>query len=183
MLLGMALMKLRVLTGERSLRYYAILAGTGYAIGLPLILAGILLNQSINYHPPRSLYVDQFNYFGSVAFTFGHAGLLIYLLKRDWLGPFRRPLVAVGRMAFTNYLMQSLICTTLFYGYGFGLFAQLDYAAQLVVVLAIWILQLVVSPLWLKHFLFGPFEWLWRSLTYWRLQPIRRERWIKTGIH
>jgi uncharacterized protein len=175
MLLGMALMKLRVLTGERSLHYYAILAVTGYAVGLPLIVGGIVLQQTINYQPPRTLYVDQFNYFGSVAIALGHAGLLIYLLKRDRLGPFRWPLAAVGRTAFTNYLMQSLICTTLFYGYGFGLFAQLDYAAQLVVVLAIWIVQLIVSPLWLKHFLFGPFEWLWRSLTYWRLQPMRRE--------
>lgn len=174
MLLGMALMKLRVLTGERSTRYYAVLAGTGYGVGLPLIFAGILLGQRIHYRPPQSIFVDQFNYFGSIAVALAHAGLLLLLLKRDLLGPLRRPLAAVGRMAFSNYLMHSIICTTLFYGYGFGLFGKLDYAAQLVVVMAIWIFQLIASPVWLRHFLFGPMEWLWRSLTYWRLHPMRR---------
>jgi uncharacterized protein len=77
-------------------------------------------------------------------------------------------------MAFTNYLMQSLICTTLFYGYGFGLFGRLGYAEQLLVVLAVWALQLVISPIWLRSFYFGPMEWVWRSLTYWRPQPMLR---------
>ena len=174
MLLGIALMKLRVLTGERSTHYYAVLAGIGYAVGLPLIFAGIMLSQRIQYRPPQSIFVDQFNYFGSVAVALAHAGLVIFLHKRNLLGPLRRPLAAVGRMAFSNYLMHSIICTTLFYGYGFGLFAKLDYAAQLVIVVAIWIFQLIVSPIWLRHFLFGPMEWLWRSLTYWHLPPMRR---------
>ena len=80
---------------------------------------------------------------------------------------------AVGRMALTNYLMQSVICTTLFYGWGFGLFATLNRTALAGVVLAIWVFQLLISPIWLRFYRFGPAEWLWRSLTYWRWQPMR----------
>jgi uncharacterized protein len=88
-------------------------------------------------------------------------------------GLFRR-LEAVGQMAFTNYIMQSVICTLFFFGYGLNYFGELEFYQLFFVVLAIWILQLIVSPLWLKHFLYGPLEWLWRSLTYWRRQPFRR---------
>jgi uncharacterized protein len=77
-------------------------------------------------------------------------------------------------MALTNYLMQTIICTTIFYGHGFGLFGVVDRVGQIGVVFAVWIFQLFTSPIWLHFFKFGPFEWLWRSLTYWRLQPFRR---------
>ena len=77
-------------------------------------------------------------------------------------------------MALTNYLMQSVICTLVFYGHGLGLFGRVPRTSQLAIVGALWALQLTVSPLWLRQFRFGPLEWLWRSLTYWRLQPMRR---------
>jgi uncharacterized protein len=76
-------------------------------------------------------------------------------------------------MAFTNYLVQSLICTTLFYGHGFGLYGTVTRWGQILIVLAIWVLQLILSPLWLKYFRFGPFEWAWRSLTYGKLQKFK----------
>jgi len=84
-----------------------------------------------------------------------------------------RRLAAVGRMALSNYLATSIICTTLFEGYGFGLFARLQRAELLLVVLPIWMAQLLWSPLWLRRFRFGPMEWVWRSLVYWRPQPMR----------
>jgi uncharacterized protein len=77
-------------------------------------------------------------------------------------------------MALTNYLTQTLICTTLFYGHGLGWFQSADRLQQTLVVVAVWAIQLLWSPLWLEHFRFGPFEWLWRSLTYMKLQPLRR---------
>ena len=85
-------------------------------------------------------------------------------------------LAATGRMAFTNYLMQTVICTTLFYGHGFGLYGFVERWGQFFIVLAIWLLQLFWSPLWLRYFQFGPAEWFWRSLTYLRPQPIFRRR-------
>ena len=76
-------------------------------------------------------------------------------------------------MALSNYLMHTLFGTTLFYGYGFGLFGRLERYQVLLVAIAIWALQLWLSPVWLRHFRFGPMEWLWRSLTYWQRQPMR----------
>ena len=77
------------------------------------------------------------------------------------------------RMALSNYLAQTIICTTLFYGYGFGLFGKLDRFQLVGVVIAIWAFQLWYSPIWLRYFRFGPFEWLWRTLTYGKIQPMR----------
>ena len=80
---------------------------------------------------------------------------------------------AVGRMAFTNYLLHSIILTTVFYGYGFGLYGTIPRFWQMGFVVAVIGFQLWLSPWWLARFRFGPAEWLWRSLTYWRLQPMR----------
>jgi uncharacterized protein len=77
-------------------------------------------------------------------------------------------------MALTNYLMQSVVCTLIFYGHGLGFFGAVSRTGQLGVVLGVWVLQLVVSPIWLGRFKFGPMEWLWRSLTYWKAQPMLR---------
>jgi uncharacterized protein len=78
-------------------------------------------------------------------------------------------------MAFSNYLLHSVTASALFLGWGFGLAGRFDYAAQLLIVIAIWIVQLIVSPIWLRSFRFGPAEWLWRTLTYGRVQPMRQE--------
>ena len=93
------------------------------------------------------------------------AGLLTWLTPR---------LAAVGRMALTNYLTHSIVCATLFYGYGLGAFGHVNRIGLAGTELVIWIVQLLVSPIWLERFRFGPAEWLWRSLTYWKLQPMAR---------
>ena len=92
--------------------------------------------------------------------------------KSGALASIRRRLAAVGRMALSNYLSHTVICTTLFYGYALGLFGNFGRFELMFFVLGIWIVQLLVSPVWLRHFRFGPAEWLWRSLTYWRRQPM-----------
>ena len=81
---------------------------------------------------------------------------------------------AVGQMALTNYLMQSVLCTLFFFGYGLGFYERLAFHQLYLVVFAVWVLQLAYSPIWLRHFRFGPVEWLWRSLTYWQAQPMWR---------
>jgi uncharacterized protein len=86
-----------------------------------------------------------------------------------WL---RRSVAAVGQMALTNYLTHSLVCLILFTG--FGLYGQLARHQLYYIVLTICTVQLVISPIWLRHYRFGPAEWLWRSLTYMRKQPFRR---------
>ena len=80
---------------------------------------------------------------------------------------------AVGQMAFSNYVMQSIVGALVFTGYGFKLYGQLERYQLYYVVAAIWAMQMIVSPVWLKHYRFGPLEWAWRSLTYWKRQPMR----------
>jgi uncharacterized protein len=80
----------------------------------------------------------------------------------------------MGKMALTNYIMNSVVLTTIFYGYAGGMFGEVGRAAQLGMVFAIIAIQALLSFLWLKLFRFGPLEWLWRSLSYWTIQPILR---------
>lgn len=84
------------------------------------------------------------------------------------------PLAAVGRMALTNYIGQSVIATTLFYGYGLGLFGTLGPAALLFIAGVIFLLQILFSQWWLQLFKMGPLEWLWRVLSYGKAVPLRR---------
>jgi hypothetical protein len=100
--------------------------------------------------------------------------LMFRSTRSGWL---RRRLAAVGRTALSNYLFQSIICTFIFYGYGLALFGQVGRATLMALVVGIWVLQLIISPLWMSRFRFGPVEWLWRTLTYLKPQPMRtRER-------
>jgi uncharacterized protein len=177
MLVGMALMKLGVFGAARSFRFYAALAAVGYGVGLPVV--GLGAYQLVRHdfdEVYQSLVGGHFNYLGSLLVALGHVGTVMLLCKAGALPWLTARLAAVGRMALTNYLMQTLLCTTLFYGYGFGLFDRLDRAQLLGVVGAVWLLQLAYSLPWLRHFRFGPAEWLWRSLTYWRPQPMRVAR-------
>ena len=176
MVLGQALMKWGVLTGVRTRSFYWAMALAGYLVGFPLVWMGMQQLEAIEFAVPQRFSLDLYNYFGSIAVALGHVGLVLWLLRTYpdslWFGR----LAAVGRMALTNYLMQSLIGTTLFYGYGFNLFGRMDYAWQLLVVVGVWALQLIVSPWWLRHFQFGPIEWLWRWLTYGVRPPMLLKR-------
>ncbi len=105
------------------------------------------------------------------------AGGLMALGYAAWLvraAPALQWLAPAGRMALSNYLLQSLVCTTLFYGYGFGYFEQLPRAWQIPFAVALFALQVALSHWWLQRFRFGPVEWLWRSASYLRWQPMRR---------
>ena len=87
----------------------------------------------------------------------------------------------MGRTAFSNYILQTLLGIAVFSGTGFGLFGSVERIGQLSIVFAMWAVQLVISPIWIKHFEFGPLEWLWRSLTYGQLQPMRRSASLALG--
>jgi len=106
--------------------------------------------------------------------TIGHVGLLLLFCRSGYLSWLRNSLAAVGRMAFTNYISHSIICAVLFSGLGFGLYGKLERHQLYYVVFSIWLFQLIASPIWLRHFLLGPLDWGWRSLTYLRKQPFRR---------
>ena len=95
------------------------------------------------------------------------------LCKSDKASGLKRRLARVGQMAMTNYLSHSLICTLIFYGHGLGWIGTFSRLQQIILVAVIFILQLFLSEAWLSRFRFGPMEWLWRSLTYWRWQSMK----------
>lgn len=175
MLIGMALFKWGVLTAERSRQFYLRLMLFGFLVGFPLVIVGVVQNFAHDWAFSYSMFTgSQYNYWGSLLVSFGYIGMVMLIAKSEWMPSVVSRFAAVGRMALTNYFLQTLICTTLFYGHGLGWFGEVERAGQVLVVLGVWAFQLTVSPIWLNHFRFGPFEWLWRSLTYWQWQPLRR---------
>ena len=166
MLLGIVLFRAGVLTAQESTRTYLLMILAGYMVGL-----------SVNAYEVRTVMDGNFGLLaynqswitydlGRIAMTFGHVGAIMLFCKSSWFGGIKRAFAAVGRMAFTNYIMTSIICAIVFYGFGFGLFGELRRHQLYYVVGAIWIFQLIVSPLWLARYRFGPLEWMWRWLTY-----------------
>jgi len=172
MMLGMALYKLGVLTLERPVSTYIFMVLIGYGIGIP-----------VNVTEVRWIIDHQFSLLafseaavtydvGRIAMTMGHLGLLLLFCRSGILFWLRRSLAAVGQMALTNYLTHSFVCAVIFTG--FGLYGALHRHELYYVWAAIVVPQLIISPIWLRHYRFGPMEWLWRSLTYWNRQPFRK---------
>lgn len=168
MLIGMAAYKWGILTAQRSGRFYAWMALIGLVIGLPLATLSAWTNYANEFAPTYSLFGVgyQLNYWGSIFVSSGYIGLVMLATQRGWFGRIEHRLAAVGRTALTNYLLHTIICTTIFYGHGLGLYGSVERWQQVLIVVGIWVVQLAVAPLWLARFQYGPCEWLWRALTY-----------------
>lgn len=178
MLLGMALMQLGFFSAALPRRSYIRIAAVGYAVGyavgIPASIAGAWWIWQADFDVVALHQGWALHGLARVPVALGHASVLLLVCQAAALPWLTSRLAAVGQMALTNYLMTSLICTTLFYGYGFGLFARLERYELYYVVAGVWAFQLMTSRIWLTHFRFGPFEWVWRSLTYWQRQPMRQ---------
>jgi uncharacterized protein len=176
MFIGMGLFKLGYLSAARSYREYTVAVCIGYGLGLP---GSILVARQMiasGFEPSRVLILDSTYDIRRLAMVLAHVSVVMIVCKSGALSWLTSRLAGAGQMAFTNYLSTSIICTITFNGYGFGLFGKLDRMHIYAVVLAVWTAQLIWSKPWLEHFRFGPFEWVWRSLTYWKRQPMRYER-------
>lgn len=172
MLIGMALFHAGVLTLRRRTGLYVAMMVGGYAVGLTV---NFLETRWIIDHQFSALAFAQANIsydLGRLAMTIGHLGALLLFVRSNMLGLFRRAMAAVGQMAVTNYLTHSVVCAILFVGLGW--FNTLERHQLYYVVFAIWAVQIVISPIWLRYFRFGPVEWLWRYLTYLKRPPFRR---------
>jgi len=173
MLVGMALFKSRVLQGGRSDAFYrwSMVAGglALAAVAVPNIRYALSGFQADDAYDQAWLV----NTFAAPVIALGYLGVVVLACRRQgavarWLGP-------VGRMAFSNYIAQSLIMTGLFWGgRGLGLYGRLDEAALLGVVVVVWTVQLVLSGWWLTRFHYGPLEWVWRRLSSGRPTPFLR---------
>jgi uncharacterized protein len=175
MLIGMALYKLGVLSALRSRRFYATLVVVGFAVGLPVIAYGVAWNFRAGWSLYSMYAGSQFNYWGAPFVSLAYIGIVMLVAQSTRLRAATHPFRAVGRMALSNYILQTVVCTTIFYGHGLGWFGEVERTSQALIVLGVWALQLIVSPLWLRRFRFGPLEWLWRSWTYRGLQPMLAE--------
>lgn len=163
MLIGMSFYKLGILSGNLSRKFYAILAAATLPLGILLIMTGINKNFAAGWTVEYSMFFGwQWNYIGSLFVAIGYMAIVMLSSKVIRMGL----LAKVGKLAFTNYLLMTLICTTIFYGHGFGLFASIERGQQLMIVVAIWAVLVLFSYFWLKRFYYGPAEWLWRYLTY-----------------
>ena len=148
----------------------------GLAVG---VVTNILYTVSFRYAVPSvpdgwSLLSASMHTFGGVSLGLCYvSGIVILFIngKARLLADYFAP---IGRMALTNYLLQSIICAFLFHSYGLGLYGQIEVWQGIVLTLIIFVLQVIFSRWWLNHFQFGPFEWIWRSLTYFKLQPMRK---------
>jgi len=177
MLIGMALYKLGVFSASRSTTTYITLAVICIPIGLALSLTHVYLLNTNDWPMMAGFHVySNLHYWGAIIQSIGYVALVMLFCKSGFFTWLQRALADFGRMALTNYLLQTIICTTIFYGHGLGQFGHFSRVEQLITVIIIWIAQLILSPIWLRHFRFGPFEWLWRTLTYWRAQPLRGTR-------
>ena len=171
MLVGMGLFKLGVLSAARSARYYAALAAVGFGVGVPMAWRGLPRGAALERDLADFMLVgSQFSYWSDLAVGLGWIGLVMLLCRAGW-----RPgaVAAVGRTALSNYLLQTVLCTTIFYGHGLGLFARVDRLGQLLIVLGVWAVQLAGSAWWMRHFGVGPAEWCWRSAAQGRALPLR----------
>ena len=173
MLIGMALFKLGVFSSQRSPRFYGALIAVALFLAIPVEAYGVVLDFRYGWTIWSFFQGEQFNYWPSIGVSLGYIGLVMLACRTAALRRLTRPFAAVGQMALSNYLLQTVICTTIFYGHGFGLFGSVERLGQFGVVVAVSVVQLVWSPLWLQRFRFGPAEWAWRSLTYGVRQPLR----------
>ena len=182
MFIGMAFFLWGFFSNKLSGATYTMGLLIGYGLGIPIGL--IFFNKaevgSLNIGP----YVDAWRVphwalydIRRLLLAVGHASLILIIYRSRIVPWLMKALSNVGQMAFTNYLMQSIICTFIFLGYGLNYYGKLAYHQLYYVVAGVWLFQIIFSVVWLKYFRFGPFEWVWRSLTYWKNQPMK----IKAG--
>ena len=173
-LLGMALMKLNFFSAQRRRWHWAFCV-----LGLTIGLAGEFFLVWSYHHSNYQLGWTQggaevFHNISSFALCLGYVGAITLIVRSGLLKWLTYAFSCVGRTALTNYLLQTIVATYIMYWWGFGLFNNVSRPQQLAMVLGIYAAQLVLSVLYLRVFRIGPFEWLWRSLTYLKLQPILR---------
>jgi uncharacterized protein len=184
MLFGMALFRSGLFSGGWSRRRLRFVALSALASGGALTLAALAFALPRHFPPVlMNALLSSWMAIPHLLMALGYMALLMLAAPRlleTWLG---RALSAAGRVAFSNYIATSLVMTAIFYGWGLGLVGTVGAAGQWLFVLLGWALMLAWSRPWLAHFRQGPLEWLWRSLLYWRILPIRRKTPIANASH
>lgn len=180
MLIGMAFYNFGIVTAKRSSIFYRRMALMGALVGLPIVSWGLYRYIQHDWQASYALFMGRIpNHIATLFMVSAYIAAVMLWSKTAKGQHIKNRLAAVGRMALSNYIGQSILATFIFYGWGLGLYGHLNRVAQLGVVLLIWTLQLLISPWWLARFRYGPLEWLWRCLTYWRIENFRIENFRK----
>ena len=167
MLLGMILYRKGILSADKSIGYYKKMIWIGFVPGLILSIIGLDQVYASEWSGAYVMNIGaNYKFISGLFMASSYIGLLIWIYKKGIFKKLQNRLQATGRMAFTNYIGMSVICTLIFNGHGLGLFGTFDRLQQFVIVIGIWVTMLIISPLVLKKFQYGPLEWLWRKLTY-----------------
>jgi uncharacterized protein len=173
MITGMGLYKSKFLINKRPVREYVRLAFAGYAIALPLVLVGLWNVYKAGLTDAAFARWMAIPYTTEVmAGTLANASILLLIVRSGRLRGIVGTVASVGRTAFSNYILTTMICRFLFAWGPWKLYGRLEYYQWYLIVVGVWTINLIASSLWLRVFAFGPLEWLWRSLTYWKRQPI-----------
>jgi uncharacterized protein len=175
MLLGMGLLRIGFLTGELPFITYLLTAIIGFGISIPLYLLALSKVFASDFDfIEMDKWLSLPYYFCREPAMLAITAVFVMIIKGGVLGAAQRAMAAVGQMALSNYLITSLICQFIFAWGPWKLYGQLEYYQTLYVVFGVWVINLVFSTLWMRSFSFGPFEWVWRSLTYGQAQPMRQ---------
>jgi uncharacterized protein len=170
MLIGMGLYRMGFLTGALSFRTYAWTIGIGFLLSLPINGVETWGMIRDNFQPETPWWV--LYQIGRLTGAVANVAVIVVVCKAGLFSSLTRRIAAVGQTALSNYLFTSVTCTAFFWG--FRLYGKFEYYQLYAVVAVVWLLNLTLSPIWLRYFQFGPVEWIWRSLTYWKRQPLRR---------
>lgn len=171
MFIGMALFRTGFFTLKWSTKAYAATLALGYLVIAPLMAWMAWMIWKAGFEPLALHRWEVWQQIGRPLIALAHASALLLIIRSGALQGLVNRLAAAGRMAFSNYLMTSIITTVVFCGFGFGLYGKLSRSEELAVVGGVWAFILVWSLPWLSRFHYGPFEWAWRSLVRWSPQP------------
>ena len=181
MFLGMALFSIGFFSSRFSSSKYLVIAVVAIIIGVALAWFRIHFQQLkitdyASYIEKQPLPYDMFFPIERIVLATGYASLLLWLVRMNWklFSWIWKALAAAGQMALTNYILQTIICTFFFYGYGFGYFGRLQQWELYFFVAEVVLVQIVFSVLWLRYYTMGPVEWLWRCLVYRKWLPNKK---------
>ncbi|HEV2532124.1 DUF418 domain-containing protein [Phenylobacterium sp.] len=174
MFVGMGLFRLGFFTLRWSSRAYACVIAVGYLVVAPAMAWTTWMIWRANFEPLTLHGWEVWQQIGRPLIALAHASVLLLIIRSGAGQAAVARLAAAGRMAFSNYLMTSIITTLVFCGFGLGLYGKLSRFELLGVVAGVWAFILIWSGPWLARFHYGPFEWAWRSLVRWRPQPFVR---------
>ena len=167
MLLGMILYRKGILSANNSTEYYKKMMWVGFVPGLIISCVGLNQVYSSDWSGAYVMNIGaNYKFVSGLLMALGYIGLVIWIYKKGIFKKLQNRLQATGRMAFTNYIGMSVICTLIFNGHGLGLYGTFDRFQQFLIVMGVWVIILIISPKVLKKYQFGPLESMWRKLTY-----------------